>query len=136
MAVALVSAGLLGLLVFLLGFNVSMERRSVMLTQHEAEADPASRLRKAIRAHGNCIEYAPILAILILALGFQSPVPSLALGICMIAAVVCRYMHAIGVLMGKNIYKPNILKFAGAAGTYLLGLILAIWSVIKSLALF
>ncbi len=36
MAIALLSVGLLGLLVFLLGANVSRERRSVTVTQHES----------------------------------------------------------------------------------------------------
>jgi len=40
MAIALLSVGLLGLLIFILGVNVSRERQSVMVTQHEAEADP------------------------------------------------------------------------------------------------
>ncbi|CAK9039450.1 GNAT family N-acetyltransferase [Durusdinium trenchii] len=73
MAIALLSVGLLAVLVFLLGANVSRERQSVAVTQHEAEADPKSSLRKAIRAHGNCIEYVPMLSLMILALGLRLP---------------------------------------------------------------
>ena len=90
MAIALLSVGLMGLLVFILGLNVSRERRSVTLTQHEAEADPASSLRKAIRAHGNCIEYAPMLCLLILALGLRSPVSAPWLNAVMLVAVASR----------------------------------------------
>ena len=74
MAIALLSVGLMGLLVFLLGLNVSRERRSVVVTQHEAEADPKSSLKRAIRAHGNCVEYVPMLSLMILALGLRLPI--------------------------------------------------------------
>ncbi|MEL6212619.1 MAG: MAPEG family protein, partial [Pseudomonadota bacterium] len=87
MSVALLSVGLLALLVFLLGLNVSRERRSVILTQHEAEADPKSALRKAIRAHGNCIEYVPMLSVLILAIGNRTPILPVWLAALMLAAV-------------------------------------------------
>ncbi len=73
MAYALLSVGLLGLLVFLLGANVSRMRHALTITAHEAEADPTSPLRKAIRAHGNCIEYVPMLSLMILALGLRLP---------------------------------------------------------------
>ena len=47
MEYALLSVGLLGLLVFLLGANVSRMRQSVTVTQHEAEADPKSALAQS-----------------------------------------------------------------------------------------
>lgn len=126
MAVALLSVGLLGLLVFLLGANVSRERRSVTVTQHEAEADPNSSLRKAIRAHGNCIEYVPMLSLMILAIGLAIPMLlSWWIAALMLAAVASRYVHAIGILSGGSVYSANAMKRIGAAGTYLTGLILS-----------
>ncbi len=125
MATALLSVGLLGLLVFLLGANVSRERRSVTVTQHEAEADPASSLRKAIRAHGNCIEYVPMLALMILAVGLRSPLLPTWIAALMFAAVASRYIHAAGVLTGGSVYEANAMKRIGAAGTYLTGLLLS-----------
>ncbi len=136
MAMALLSVGLLALLVFLLGANVSRERGSVIKTQHEAEADPTSSLRKAIRAHGNCIEYVPMLSVLILAVGLRSPLLPLWAAALMVVAVASRYIHAAGVLTGESVYKGNALKAAGAVGTYLTGIILSGVLVGKAAALF
>ncbi len=136
MATSLLSVGLLGLLVFLLGGNVSRERGSVIKTQHEAEGDPASPLRKAIRAHGNCIEYAPMLSLMILAVGLRSPLLPTWIAAVMLAAVASRYAHAIGVLTGASVYKANPLKFVGAAGTYLTGALLSVILIWRAAALF
>ena len=135
MAVALLSVGLLGFLVFLLGFNVSRERNSVLLTQGEAEAAPNSSLRKAMRAHGNCIEYAPMLSLLILALGLRMPIVPWWVATLMIFAVVSRYVHAAGVIMGESIYSATPLKFVGALGTYLSGAILSIILIVRAFSL-
>ncbi len=137
MAIALLSVGLLGLLVFLLGANVSRERRSVAVTQHEAEADPKSALRKAIRAHGNCIEYVPMLSLMIIAIGLAIPVLlSWWIAALMLAAVASRYIHAAGILTGGSVYEANTLKRIGAAGTYLTGLVLSIILVTRAVMLF
>lgn len=136
MAVALLSVGLLGLLVFLLGFNVSMKRRSVILTQGEAEADPKSDLCKAIRAHGNCIEYTPILSLMILAIGLRLPILPWWVAAAMVSAVVFRYIHAIGVLISGSIYEATALKFIGAVGTYIVGGGLSIFLIFRAFSLF
>jgi len=126
----------LGLLVFLLGANVSRERRSVTVTQHEAEADPKSALRRAIRAHGNCIEYVPMLSLMILALGLRLPLLPGWIAALMLAAVASRYIHAVGILTGGSVYEANALKKIGAAGTYLTGAVLSVVLIIRALALF
>ena len=136
MAIALLSVGLMGLLVFLLGFNVSRVRGSVMHTQAEHEADPTSPLRKAVRAHGNCIEYAPMLSLLILALGLRMPMMPMWIGAVMIVAVASRYIHAVGVLTSPSVHAATPVKFVGALGTYLAGSILAVLLVIHAARLF
>ncbi|MEL6790946.1 MAG: MAPEG family protein [Pseudomonadota bacterium] len=125
-AISLLCVGLLGVLIFLLGFNVSRERGAVIKTQHEAEADPASGLRKAMRAHGNSTEYVPMLALMILALGLRLPIMPIWIGAIMVAAVACRYLHAAGVLFGSSVYEGNALKFVGALGTYVTGFVMAL----------
>ena len=80
----------MGLLVFLLGWNVSRERRSATHTQAEHEADPKSALRKAVRAPGNCIEYVPMLSLLILALGLRMPLMPTWIAVVMLLAVAAR----------------------------------------------
>ncbi len=136
MAIALLCVGLLGLLVFILGLNVSRERNSVILTQHEAEADPKSSLRRAMRAHGNCIEYVPMLSLMILALGLRTPIMPWWLGGVMIGAVAFRYIHAFAVISSKGIYDTTPLKVIGAAGTYLMGTIIALILIARAIALF
>ncbi len=136
MAIALLSVGLLGLLVFLLGFNVSRLRGSVMHTQAEHEANPKSALRKAVRAHGNCIEYAPTLSLLILALGLRMPLMPMWIGVIMVLAVAARYIHAAGVITSETIHTANKLKFVGALGTYVTGSILSVLLVVHAARLF
>lgn len=136
MAYALLSVGLMGLLVFLLGLNVSRERRSVVVIQHEAEADPKSALRKAIRAHGNCIEYVPMLSLMILALGLRMPIMPWHIAALMIAAVAFRYIHAFSILMSDSVHSVTTLKWVGAGGTYLTGSILSIILIVRALSLF
>ena len=136
MAEAFLSVGLLGLLVFLLGANVSRERRSVTVTQHEAEADPKSALRKAIRAHGNCIEYVPMLSLMILAIGLRMPLIPLWISILMFAAVASRYVHAVGILTGGSVFEANAMKAIGAFGTYVTGLGLAVILILHARTLF
>lgn len=111
-----VSAGALGVLLVLLGFNVSMQRLSASGKQAGAEADPASTLRKAIRAHGNCAEYAPMLALLSLALGQRDP--AFWVEMTMYAGVGARILHAIGALTGKSVHAIHVLRLLGAVGTY------------------
>ncbi len=136
MIYALLSVSLMGLLVFGLGINVSRIRGSVMHIQHEHEADPKSALRKAIRAHGNCIEYVPTLSILILALGLRMPLTPWWVAALMLAAVAARYIHAAGVLTSESIHTANPLKFVGAAGTYLTGTALSIALLANAVTLF
>lgn len=136
MEYALLSVGLLGLLVFLLGANVSRMRQSITVTQHEAEADPKSALRKAIRAHGNCIEYVPMLSLMILALGLRLPILPWWVAGLMLAAVASRYIHALGILSGGSVYEANLMKSVGAVGTYLTGIALSIFLVMRAAALF
>jgi len=136
MAVALLSVGLMGLLVFLLGLNVSRLRGSVMHTQAEEEANPKSALRKAVRAHGNCIEYVPTLSLLILALGLRMPLMPAWIAGVMLGAVAARYIHAAGVLTSESTHASNKLKFVGALGTYATGAVLSVLLVVHAVRLF
>lgn len=118
MTTALVCISLLGLLVFGLGFAISMVRgRSETLTG--SSGDPADLLHKLIRAHGNTTEYAAILAILIYVLGTMSP--SLWVLWCMGIATASRYLIAVGLIASKTMESPHPLRFIGALGTYLGG---------------
>ena len=75
-----------------------------------------------MRAHANFIEYVPLLLILIGVLEISSADPvALAAGGGLL--VVFRLMHVIGIPRPA----PNIFRFVGASGTYLLLLAASIW---------
>lgn len=118
MATATICAALLGLLVFGLGFGVSLTRMSSD-TAIGYEPDPTDRLYKMVRAHGNATEYNPMLAILILAIGARNPSAWMT-GLA-IAATAARYLHAVGMIVSPTLAAPQPLRFVGAVGTYVCG---------------
>ncbi len=122
MTVAIVCTALLGLLLFVLGLNVSRSRGAGRVGDYPtASSDP---FFIAIRAHGNTAEYAPMLAVLILIAGERNP--STWVTIVMIIAVISRYLFAAGILMSSDLAKGNPVRLIGAVGTYLSGIALSI----------
>ncbi len=113
----------LGFLTIILGFVVSIERGKTK-TVIGCPTDPASSLYKAVRAHGNTTEYAPVLMVLIYALN-QYPLTTWIM-CSIIGATVCRYIIALGLLLPKTLAKPNPLRAIGAVGTYVFGLTLCV----------
>jgi hypothetical protein len=118
MTTALVCIALLGLLVFGLGFAVSMMRGRTD-TVAGSSGDPSDPLHKLIRSHGNTTEYAAMLAILIFLVGSRSP-ETWALW-CMGIATASRYSIAVGLIVCSTLERPHPLRFIGAIGTYLAG---------------
>jgi uncharacterized protein len=123
MTTAIVCTALLGLLVFGLGFGVSMTRGRTG-TNFGYKPDPADPMYKWVRAHGNATEYAPMLAVLILLLGARDP--STWVLWMMWVVTVSRYLHAAGMIVSPTLDKPHPLRFVGALGTYLGGVVLCI----------
>ena len=121
MSIYLICIAMLGLLCLGLGFNVSMIRAKSS-TLYGGESDPESKLYQAQRAHGNTIEYAPILAVMIFALG-QSPQPNWVL-CSMVAVTFFRYLFVLGIQLPVTMNKINPLRFIGSLGTFLLGFFL------------
>src|SRR5437867_9139003 len=122
MRTAIFCTGLLGLLVFGLGLAVSMVRGS-RKTNFAYTVDPTDRLYKMVRAHGNAAEYAPMLAILILYVGVLHEPARWVLWTAM-AATASRYLHALGMILSKSLDQTDPLRFLGALGTYVTGLLL------------
>ncbi|MEM7016341.1 MAG: MAPEG family protein [Pseudomonadota bacterium] len=121
--VAMICIGLLGLLVIVLGFAVTLQRgRSNIIAGFKD--DPTDTLYKLVRAHGNTTEYAPIIAILILLLGSQNPATWMVWTMGLTTAG--RYLIAAGIIMSPDLNKPHPLRFIGALLTYLGGLALCI----------
>ena len=123
MHIAAVCAGLLGLLVFGLGLAVSLTRGATN-TAIGFNPDPTDRLYKMVRAHANAAEFNPMLALLILYIDSSSPAPWVLW--LFIIATVSRLLHAAGMILSPTLAKAQPLRFAGAVGTYVCGIILAV----------
>jgi len=123
MNVAIVCTALLGLLVFGLGLAVSLTRGATR-TNFGFTPDPTDRLYKRVRAHGNAAEYAPMLAILMLLIGARQPAAWMVW--TFVAATAFRYLHAAGMLVCPSLDQPHPLRFVGALGTYVAGLVLVV----------
>ena len=119
-------AALLALLLLVLGGRVSLLRSKLNVgTGHGNDPD----LGKAIRAHGNAVEW--ILPMLILMLVSELDGASrLFLHACGVTFVVARVAHATGLLRTS---KRSSGRFWGAAGTYLVIAVLAIWDLVAFL---
>ncbi len=123
METATVCTGLLAVLLFGLGLGVSMMRGRTN-TVVGYSSDPADPLHKWVRAHGNTAEYAPMFAAIFLVAGLRGPGAwTTAL---MWAATASRWSIVAGMLLSPSLAKPHPLRFAGALGTYVTGVALAI----------
>lgn len=127
MTTATICIALLAALLFVLGWNVSRLRGS-KTTVNQFPTAPDDPLFVAIRAHGNATEYVPTLAVLILVVGLGGP----EVWMLVVAgiAVLSRYLHAIGVLVTGDMAEESVLRFAGAVGTILSGVALAVAAVL------
>ncbi|TBR13818.1 MAG: MAPEG family protein [Rugosibacter sp.] len=128
MVIAVLCVALLGFLVIGLGFVVSMTRGSTK-TMYGYTVDPADRLYKAIRAHGNTTEYVPMLAVLILTLGMLNPAPWMMW--CMGLVTLSRFIFVFGIVLPPTMAQPSKLRFIGSLGTYLFGIVLCLALLMK-----
>ena len=129
MTTAIVCTALLGLLVFGLGLGVSLTRGQTG-TNFGSNSDPADRMYKMVRAHGNATEYAPMMAILMLTIAAHQPAIWMlwVFGI----ATAARYLHAAGMVLAPSLDEVYPLRFVGALLTYLSGLAL-VWALVRVL---
>ena len=123
MTIAIVCTALLGLLVFGLGMLVSTTRGSTGANIGHA-ADPTDRLHKLVRAHGNATEYAPMFGVLFVLLASREPATWVVWII--VAATLSRYLHAAGMILCRSLEDAHPLRFVGALGTYLTGILLCV----------
>ena len=123
MHLAIVCTALLGLLVFGLGLGVSLARGSSK-TNFGYTIDPRDRLYKLVRAHANAAEYAPMMALLFLVIVWRRPEPPFWMLATIVAATTARYLHAAGMIACATLDAPHPLRFLGALGTYITGLLL------------
>jgi uncharacterized membrane protein YecN with MAPEG domain len=125
MTTAVVCTAVLAALVFALGFNVSRLRGVRAKTgEPQLSTDPADRLFIAVRAHGNAAEYVPTLIVLFLLVGYREPAVWTA--VLIVGATIARLAHAAGMLTATSLAAESKSRMAGAFGTYLFGLALAV----------
>lgn len=121
----IICIALLGLLIFLLGANVTRHRANRGKNGGpQASMDPADRLFIAVRTHGNAAEYIPTLAILIIVCSTLTSgwwLETLA-----VAAVAVRLIHAASMLTADTLDKHSPVRDVGAIGNYVVGIALAV----------
>ncbi|NEA35819.1 MAPEG family protein [Streptomyces sp. SID13031] len=127
--VTIVCIALMGILLFLLGANVTRHRAIRGKNGgNQASTDPADKLLIAVRAHGNAAEYVPTLIVLLLVCSALSDswwVEALA-----VVAFAVRATHAVGMLTAKTLAAHGPLRDIGALGTYLVGIALGVTAIV------
>ena len=126
--VPIVSVALMGILLFLLGANVTRHRAIRGATGNQQPTDPADRMFIAQRAHGNASEYIPTLAVLIVVCSVLTE--GWWLNALAIAAVAARGLHAVGMLTAKTLAAHGPVRDLGAMGTYVTGIALGITALV------
>ncbi len=85
--------------------------------------EPGDLLHRASVAQSNTVQYAPMLAILMLTLQtYGAPAWTIWLSVL---AVIGRYLYATAMLTAADIRKPTFLKITGMTLTYLTGFLMA-----------
>lgn len=125
MNTVIVCIALMGILLFLLGANVTRNRiirgRS---GGDQAPTDPGDPLLVAVRAHGNASEYIPTLCVLLFIA--SSLTSGWWLDTLAIAALVARLLHGVGMLASGSLARRTPWKEGGALLTYLTGVSLGV----------
>jgi hypothetical protein len=115
----LVCAAILVILHFALALNVSLTRQRTK-TGIGGGDDPAGPMNKAVRAHGNSAEYAPIFVALFLYFLLSGAGGWVAWVAILVTA--SRVLHALGMLWSQSFNRPpHPLRAVGALGTYVGG---------------
>ena len=115
-------AGLIGLLLIAVAIPISRLRHSRKVGLGDGGD---KELARAIRVHGNLVEWG-VPAIVLLLVAELTRAPILLLHVCGIALVVGRVMHALGLSRRSG---TSVGRFLGTALTWLVLLALALWNV-------
>jgi uncharacterized membrane protein YecN with MAPEG domain len=123
-----VCIALMGVLLFVLGANVTRHRAVRGATGNQQPTDPADRMYIAQRAHGNASEYVPTLAVLIVVCAFLTD--GWWLNALAIAALTARALHTVGMLTAKTLAGHGPVRDLGAMGTYATGIALGVTALV------
>ncbi len=122
MMITLVTAGCCALLYFVLTVRVVQGRQASNITLGDGGHDP---LIARIRAHANFAEYVPIILILMGLIESRTGVTELLTATGVLLFLI-RIAHAVGMAQPA----PNAFRIAGAAGTWIIMVGLAIWAIV------
>lgn len=125
--ISVVSIAVMGIMLFLLGANVTRHRAQRGGTGNQQPTDPADRMFIAIRAHGNAAEYVPTLIVLIIVCSALTD--GWWLDTLSVAAVGARVLHAVAMLRTPTLASHGPARDAGALGTYLTGVALGVTAI-------
>jgi uncharacterized protein len=123
--IVIVCIALMGILVFVLGANVT-RHRIIRGTKGGSQmpSDPTDRLFIAQRAHGNAAEYVPTLVVLLLVCSTLTG--GWWLDVLAIVATAARYLHAVGMLRSASLAEHGPVRDSGAMFTYAAGIALGV----------
>lgn len=118
----------MGILLFLLGANVTRHRALRGADGPQLPTDPADRLLIAQRAHGNAAEYVPTLVVLLVVCSTLTDgwwLDSVA-----VLAAAARLLHAYGMLSSRTLADHGPVRDSGAMFTYLTGVALGVTALV------
>ncbi len=124
--------GILALLYLVLGLQVSRLRRGHRVLFGDGDN---IKLRSAIRAHANFVEYVPII-VLMVAMLEMSGTPPLRVHLLMGALLVARLLHPLGMYVGPRTLQFQICRVGGISLTLLVMLaaaLLLLWRFLPGL---
>jgi uncharacterized membrane protein YecN with MAPEG domain len=126
--IVIVCIALMGILLFVLGANVTRHRAIRGVTGNQMPTDPTDQMFIAQRAHGNAAEYIPTLIGLLIVCSALTD--GWWLDTLAITAAAARLMHALGMLTSTTLAEHGPLRDAGAMFTYLSGVALGITAIV------
>ena len=126
--IVIVSISLMGILIFVLGANVTRHRAKRGDKGPQMPTDPTDVLLIAQRAHGNAAEYVPTLIGLLIVCSTLTD--GWWLNTLALAALAARLVHAGGMLTSKSLASHGPLRDLGAMLTYASGLALGVTALI------
>lgn len=121
MMTTLITAGLCGLLYFVLTIRVVQARTTAKVMIGDGGDD---KLLSRIRAHANFAEYVPIILILMGLIETRTGISDLLTSTGILLFLI-RIAHAIGMARPA----PNPFRIAGAAGTWIILVGLSVWAI-------
>lgn len=125
--IVVVCIALMGVLLFLLGANVTRHRAIRGATGEQVPTDPADAMFIAQRAHGNAAEYIPTLIGLLLMCSTLTD--GWWLDTLAVTAVSARVLHALGLLTSATMAEHGPVRDAGAMFTYPAGAALGVTAI-------